>query len=53
MFCVVINYAAREYWNAQLEVDFSAGDIGYKEYAGECTAVVISNIIDIGERGAW
>ena len=53
MFCVVINYAAREYWNAQFEVDFSAGDIGYKEYAGERAAVVISNVIDIGKHGAW
>ena len=53
MFCVVINYAARKHWNAQREVDFSAGDIGYKEYAGERMAGVISNVIDNGERGAW
>ena len=28
-------YATREYWIAQLEVDFSAGDICDKEYSGE------------------
>ena len=35
MFCVGINYAAREFWNVQREVDYSAGDIGNKEYARE------------------
>ena len=33
MFCVGINYSAREFWNAQLEVDYGAGEIGDKEYA--------------------
>jgi hypothetical protein len=35
MFCIGIDYAARKFWNVQLEVDYDAGDIGDKEYTRE------------------